>query len=48
VAVSVVPTCVDDSRVEELSVEVETLLIVVPVTSASDDEVAVVSIVEVN
>jgi hypothetical protein len=48
VAVSVVTTCVDDSSSEELSVEVETLFIVVPVTSASDDEVAVVSIVEVN
>jgi hypothetical protein len=44
VAVSVVITCVDDSRTEELSVEVETLFIVVSEAAASDDEVAVVSI----
>jgi hypothetical protein len=44
VVVSVVIICVDDSRTEELSVEVEILFIVVPVTSASDDAVAVVPI----
>jgi hypothetical protein len=44
VVVSVVIICVDDSRTEELSVEVETLFIVVSEAAASDDEVAVVPI----